>query len=66
MFGVAGFRPGRRGCCLARLDKRNLCVEQKAPKPVTPRLASWEGMDASLKRADQLAEPSLVLSKGHK
>ena len=28
---------------------------QKAPKPVTPRLASLERMDASLRRANQLA-----------
>ena len=48
--GSAGFRPGRRACCLARpegrnyrlvrLEERNLCVEEKAPKPLTPRLAS--------------------------
>ena len=30
-------------------------VEQKAPKPLTPRLVSLERMDASLRRADQLA-----------
>jgi hypothetical protein len=30
-------------------------VEQKAPKPLTPRLASLERTDASLRRADQLA-----------
>ena len=37
---------------------------QKAPKPVTPRLASWEEMDASLRRAVQLAEPVLSLIEG--
>ena len=32
-----------------------LLFRQKAPKPVTPRLALLEGTDASLRRADQLA-----------
>ena len=32
-----------------------LLFRQKAPKPVTPRLASLERTDASLRRADQLA-----------
>jgi hypothetical protein len=40
---------------LIRLEERNLCVEQKAPKPLTPRVAALERMDASLRRADQLA-----------
>jgi ribosomal protein L24E len=51
IFCGAGFRPGRRGWCLVRpdgrnyhlmrLEERNLCVEQKGPKPLTPRLASF-------------------------
>ena len=45
MFCVAGFRPGRRGPF----------VPEKVPKPVTPRPASLERRDASLRRADQLA-----------
>ena len=32
-----------------------LLFRQKAPKPLTPRLVSLERMDASLRRADQLA-----------
>ncbi len=32
-----------------------LLFRQKVPKPVTPRLASWEWTDANLRRADQLA-----------
>ena len=32
-----------------------LLLRQKAPKPVTPRLASWERTDANLKRTGQLA-----------
>jgi len=32
-----------------------LLFRQKAPKPMTPRLALLEGTDAKLKRADQLA-----------
>ena len=32
-----------------------LLFRQKDPKPLTPRLASLERMDASLRRADQLA-----------
>ena len=32
-----------------------LLFRQKAPKPLTPRLASWEGRNASLRRAAQLA-----------
>ena len=32
-----------------------LLFRQKGPKPLTPRLASWERTDASLRRADQLA-----------
>ncbi len=52
----AGFRPGGRACCLARLEgrnyhlvrleERNLCVEQKDPKPLTPRPASPDWADA--------------------
>jgi len=30
-------------------------VEAKDPKPLTPRLASWERTDANLRRAGQLA-----------
>jgi hypothetical protein len=37
-----------------------LLFRQKAPKPLTPRLASLVQMDASLGRADQLA----VLKQG--
>jgi hypothetical protein len=47
IFCVAGFRPGRRACCLARpegrnyhlmrLEERNLCVEQKAPQMIGGR-----------------------------
>jgi len=33
-----------------------LLLRQKAPKPLTPRLASLERTDANLRRADQLAE----------
>ena len=32
-----------------------LLFRQKTPKPLTPRLVSLERMDASLRRADQLA-----------
>ena len=32
-----------------------LLFRQKDPKPITPRQASLDGTDASLKRADQLA-----------
>ena len=32
-----------------------LLFRQKAPKPMTPCLASWERRDVSLLRADQLA-----------
>ncbi|PJA77944.1 MAG: hypothetical protein CO149_06770 [Nitrospirae bacterium CG_4_9_14_3_um_filter_51_5] len=39
-------------------------MEQKAPKPLTPRPASWEGRDAGLRRADQLAESILSLVEG--
>ena len=60
----AGFRPGSRACCLARpagrhynlvrLEERNLCVEQKWPKPVTPRPASSDEANASNGRANSL------------
>ena len=53
MFCVAGFRPGRRGCSSARPGP--LLFRQKAPKPLTPRLASLVRTDAILRRADQLA-----------
>ena len=32
-----------------------LLFRQKDPKPLTPRLASWERTDANLRRAGQLA-----------
>jgi hypothetical protein len=32
-----------------------LFFRKKDPKPMTPRQASWDGTDASLGRADQLA-----------
>jgi hypothetical protein len=51
---------------MMRLEKGNLCVEQNAPKPLTPRRTSWEQRDASLRRADQLAEPVLSLVEGVK
>ena len=44
--------------------RTGLLFRQKGPKPLTPRLASWEGRDASLRRADQLAEPVLSLIEG--
>ena len=44
--------------------RTGLLFRQKGPKPLTPRLASWEGRDASLRRAAQLAEPVLSLIEG--
>ena len=44
--------------------RTGLLFWQKAPKPVTPRLASWEEMDASLRRAVQLAESILSYVEG--
>ena len=44
--------------------RTSLLFRQKAPKPVTPRLASWEVRNASLRRADQLAEPVLSFVEG--
>ena len=44
--------------------RTGLLFRQKGPKPLTPRLASWEGRDAGLRRADQLAEPVLSLIEG--
>ena len=41
-------------------------VEQKDPKPLTPRLASWERTDVNLRRADQLAESILSHVEGIK
>jgi hypothetical protein len=49
-----------------RLEERNLCVEQKAPKPLTPCLATSDRADASLRRAAQLAEPALSFVEGLK
>ncbi|HBP90539.1 MAG TPA: hypothetical protein DD706_22955 [Nitrospiraceae bacterium] len=43
-----------------------LLFRQRAPKPVTPRLAFLEGTDASIQRADQLAEPVLSFGEGLK
>ena len=43
-----------------------LLLGQKAPKPVTPRLATWERTDASLRRADPLAESILSYVEGLK
>ena len=43
-----------------------LLFRQKDPKPVTPRQASSNGTDASLRRADQLAELVLSLIEGLK
>ena len=47
MFSVAGFRPAGEA----------LFFLEKAPKPLTPRLASWERRNARLRGAEQLAEP---------
>jgi hypothetical protein len=55
MFCVAGFRPGRRGIAWRVPKGATIVVEQKAPKPGAPRLASLERTDANLRRADQLA-----------
>jgi hypothetical protein len=38
-------RPVGRIYHLMRLEERNLCVEQKDPKPMTPRPASSDGID---------------------
>ncbi|PJA77764.1 MAG: hypothetical protein CO149_07705 [Nitrospirae bacterium CG_4_9_14_3_um_filter_51_5] len=46
--------------------RTGLLFRQKAPKPVTPRLASLEQTGVSLRRADQLAEPVLSLIEGLK
>ncbi len=43
-----------------------LLFRQKGPKPLTPRLAQLERTDASLRRADQLAEPVLSRVEGLK
>ncbi len=43
-----------------------LLFRQKDPKPLTPRLASWERPDANLRRAGQLAERVLSLIEGLK
>jgi hypothetical protein len=43
-----------------------LLFRQKAPKPLTHRLASFERTDAILRRADQFAEPGLSLAEGLK
>ncbi len=43
-----------------------LLFRQKDPKPWTPRLASSEGTDANLGKADQLAEPVLSFVVGLK
>ena len=51
---------------LMRLEERNLCVEQKDPKPWTPRPASSKEADASHRRATQLAELVLSLVEGLK
>ena len=86
VFCVAGFRPGRRACCLARPSGRNLSFGSSrkakplcggkgpnngralrdAPCTVTPRPAPLERMDASLGRADQLAESVLSSAEGLK
>jgi len=44
--------------------RTGLLFRQKASKPVTPRLASWEGRDAGLRRAGQLAESILSHVEG--
>ena len=56
--------PEGRNYHLMRLEERNLCVEQKPPKPVTNRLVLLDRTDASLRRADKLAEPDLSLVEG--
>ena len=43
-----------------------LFFREKAPKPVTPRLATFEWADANLRKAGQLAEPVLSLGEGLK
>ena len=43
-----------------------LLFRQKAPKPLTPRLALLKRRDARLRRADQLAEPALSPVEGLK
>ena len=55
IFCVAGFRPGRRGFAWRVPKGATVVVEAKDPKPVTPRPATSDGADASLRRADQLA-----------
>lgn len=40
MFCDAGFRPGRRGFAWRVPKGATFVVEQKVPKPLTPRLAS--------------------------
>jgi hypothetical protein len=44
--------------------RAGLLFRQKSPKPLMPRLASLERMDASLRRADQLAESILSFVEG--
>ncbi len=56
---MPGFGPAAERACLARpeggnyhlmrLEERNLCVEQKAPKPLMPRLASSQWADPRLR-----------------
>jgi len=36
VWKIAGFRPRRRACCLARPEGRNLCCGAKDPKPLSP------------------------------
>ena len=45
VFGVAGFRPGRRGPF----------VSAKGPKTIDALSAIWDGTDANLRSAPQLA-----------
>jgi hypothetical protein len=49
VFCVAGFRPGRRGCCLARPEGRNRCCGAKGPKTIDAPSGLIRGMDISLR-----------------
>ena len=49
---------------LVRLEERDLCVEQKWTKQLTPRPASSDWTDAKHGKAGQLAEPVLSPAEG--
>jgi hypothetical protein len=52
---LPGFAPARELVAWRVPEGATVVVEGKDPKPLTPRLASLERTDASLRRADQLA-----------